>query len=121
MIFARESDAGLAGLVKQLDALAIKHAGQKLAAFVNFIGPDSETLQADAKNFARKHQIEHVAVVVPVDHKNGPAAFQVSPDAATTVMIYRNQQVTAAHGVAAGGLTEAKIRQIIADTTKMLE
>ena len=121
MIFARESDAGLAGLVKQLDALLPRHAGQKLAAFVNFIGTDSAALQADAKKFGSQHQVKNVALVVPVDYEHGPPGFKISPDAATTVMIYRGQKVTAVRSLPTGGLTKTNIRQIIADTAKMLE
>ncbi len=121
MIFTRESDAALASLVKQLDALIAQHADQRLAALVNFIGSDIEALQVEAKQFARKHDVQHVALAVPIDHENGPPAFEIGGDAATTVMIYRNQTVATTHGLAADGLTKAKIRQIVADTSKVLD
>jgi hypothetical protein len=121
MIFARKSDADLASLVKQLDALLVQHANQKLASFVNFIGPDSEALQAEAKKFGREHEVKHVALVVPIDHEHGPPGFQISPATATTVMIYRDATVAATHGLAADGLTKAKIRQILTDASKVLD
>ena len=85
MIFARKSDAALASLVKQLDALVEKHADKKLSAFVNFVGDDRDALEAEAKQFAADHKIANLPIVVPIEFTNGPENFGIHPDAEVTV------------------------------------
>ncbi len=121
MIFTRKSDAALASLVKQLDKVLADNSNQKIAAFVNFIGPDRESLEADIKKFGTKHSIENVALVLPEDNENGPAKLKIDKDAEVTVMIYRGLSVKANHAVASGGLKNKVIREIVADTAKILD
>ena len=47
--------------------------------------------------------------------------FNINPDAEVTVTIYRNGKVAASHAVGPGGLTDAEIKSIIADTGKILK
>ncbi len=121
MVFARKADPQLASLVKELDKQVTKNADQKLSSFVNLIGKDQAGLKAQAKEFAAKNQVENVALVVPQDNENGPAEFNISPEAEVTVTIYRNGKVVASHAVGAGELDAAEIKHIIADTGKILK
>ena len=121
MIFARESDAALARLVKQIDAMVAKHADAEMAAFVNFIGDDREKLQARVKKFASKNNVKNVALVVPVENENGPPNFKINADAGTTVMMYRGLEVKANRAIPAGNLNKKAIRAILNDTAKILE
>ncbi len=120
MVFARKADKSLASLVKALDKHVAANADQKLSSFVNLIGDEPDALKATAKEFAAQNQVENVALVVPQENENGPAEFNVSPAAEVTVTIYRNGKVAASHAVAAGGLTDAEVKAIIADTAKIL-
>ena len=104
MIFARKSDGHLASLVKKLDEALSEHSSQKLAAFVNFLGKDSDALTAAAKDLAKSQEIENVALVVPTDQPNGPEAYQISPDAEVTVMLYKGMEVKANHTLSRDGL-----------------
>ncbi len=121
MVFARKADKSLATLVKQLDKQVAKNADQKLSSFVNLIGANPDELKTTAKEFAAKNQVENVALVVPQEHENGPADFNVSPDAEVTVTIYRNGKVAASHAVGPGGLDQKEIDAIIGDTSKILK
>ena len=121
MVFARKADKSLASLVKELDKHVAKNADQKLSSFVNLIGANPDELKAAAKQFAAKNQVENVALVVPQENENGPAEFNVSPAAEFTVTIYRNGKVAASHAVGEGGLDDAEIKAIIADTAKILK
>jgi hypothetical protein len=121
MIFARKSDAALASLVKQVDALVAKHADKKLVAFVNFVGDDEESLEADAKKFAADNKIVNSPVVVPVEFTNGPDNFGIHPEAEVTVMLYVGRKVQANHVFEAGKLDKKGIAAVIADVPKLLE
>jgi hypothetical protein len=121
MIFARKADDHLASLVKQLDKAIAKNKSKKLAAFVNLLGDDRESLEADAKKFAGENKIENVPIVVPVEFENGPANYGVNPEAETTVLVYVGLVVKANHALPAGGLDEEATKAILGDLPKILE
>lgn len=121
MIFARKSDAALAGLVKQLDAAVADNADKKLQAFVNLMGEDREALESDAAAFAADNEISQVPIVVPVEHENGPANFGINPEAEVSVMLYVGLKVKANHAFAADELNEEAVEAILADLSKILE
>ena len=121
MIFARKSDGHLASLVKKLDEALSEHRGQKLAAFVNFLGKDADALTAAAKDLAKEQAIENVALVVPADQPNGPEQYQISPDAELTVMLYKGLEVKANHVLPKDGLDEKANKAILDDLSKILD
>ena len=73
----------------------------------------------DAKEFGAKNKVENVAIVVPEENENGPAAFNISPEAEVTVMIYRDGKVVANHALPK--LDEKATASIIKDTSKILK
>lgn len=121
MIFARKSGDDLASLVKKLDKLVAKHQEEKLAAFVNFLGDDRDALEADAKEFGSKHEIEQIPLVVPVEFENGPENFGVNPDAEVTVTLYVGQRVVASHAFPEDGLDKKGIKAVLADVPKLFD
>jgi hypothetical protein len=121
MVFARKADSSLASLVKELDKHVAQNADQKLSSFVNLIGSNPGELKATAKDFAAKNKLENVALVVPEENENGPADFNINPDAEVTVTIYRNGKVAASHAVGPGGLSSDEIKTIVGDTAKILK
>ena len=50
----------------------------------------------------------------------GRADYQLNDKADVTVLIYREGKVAANHALAAGGLSDEAIKQIITDTSKIL-
>jgi len=121
MIFARKSDAALASLVKQVDALVAKHADKKLSSFVNLLGEDRDALEADAKKFAADHKIANVPLVVPVESEDGPANFGINPKAEVTVILYNGMKVKANHAYEAGKLDKKTVAAVLDDVSKLLE
>ena len=119
MVFARKADDALASLVKQIDQLIADH--EELASFVSFLGPDEAATQNAAKDFAAKHQVQHVALVVPKQCENGPDGLKLNPEADVTVVLYRDKKVAANHAVGPDGLDAEAISAIIADTDKILK
>ena len=120
MIFSRKADDKLAGLVKELEAAVEKNSDKKLSSFVNLIGKDQDALKKTAKEFGAKNKVQNVALVVPQAHENGPAEFNISSDAETTVMLYVKGEVKANYALAAGKLDAKAIKSIVADTAKIL-
>ncbi len=97
MVFARNSDASLVKFVNQLDAVVAKNEDKKMASFVSLLGDKPDDLKSEAKDLAAKSKADHVAVVVPVDSKNGPEDYNISPQADITVLVYRGGKVAANH------------------------
>lgn len=121
MIFARKSDAALASLVKQLDTLVAEHADEQLSAFVNLIGEDRDALEADAKEFAAKHKIKSIPVVVPVEFENGPDNFGINPKADLTVMLYKGLKVQANHAYGPDQFKSKTASEVLDDVPKLLK
>lgn len=120
LVFTRTPDAALTSLVKQLDQLITSQPDSKLASFVCVIDDDVKIAEEAARDLARKNALKHVAVTVPVDHKNGPEAFGISPDAEVTLMCYKGTEVQANYAFAAGELNAAAMAKVMADVAKML-
>ncbi len=120
MVFARNSDASLVKFVNLLDAVVAKNEDKKMASFVSLLGDKPDDLKSEAKDLAAKSKADHVAVVVPVDSKNGPEEYNISPQADITVLVYRGGKVAANHALSAGQLDDEAIKSILADTAKIL-
>ena len=126
MVFTRSTDDNLASLVKQIDVLVAEHAddeegeANRLASFINFLGPEAKAIEEEATEFASSHDLENVALAVPIDCKNGPEIFSINPDAETTVMIYKDVTVKATHAVGSGELDDSTVATILQDVHKIL-
>jgi hypothetical protein len=121
MVFARKPDAALASLVKQLDKALVQHADKQLSSFVNLLGEDREALDTSAKEFAKKNELEKVAVVVPIEFEDGPKNFGINPKAEVTVMLYSGLKVKANHAFAPGEFNDKAVETVMADVPKILE
>lgn len=117
MIFARERTKPLEQLLSQLEAATAKHQAQSLGAFVVFLG-EPAPWRAVAEELARSLDLKRV--VVAVDAPQGPEGFKVHPEAAVTVVMYREHEVQANYAFRAGGLTAAACEAILADLPKIL-
>ena len=108
MVFAHQTDAALAGLVKQLDNLVARNEEKKMGSFVSLLGPEPKQLAEAARQFVETHKIEHIAFVVPAEHAAGPKSYKLNSDADVTVLIYRHGKVMANYAIPAGGLTDER-------------
>jgi hypothetical protein len=115
MVFARKADDALASLVKKIDQVVADNTEAQLASFVNLLGPDANALDEAAKKMADEQQIKHVALVVPVDHQEGPSGLQLHPEADVTVILYKGTKVVANRALATGGLSDQVVDQIVDD------
>lgn len=121
MVFARSADEKLAKLLKKIEEEVEEHQDEKLMSFVNMIGADSESLKKATEEFASKHGLKRIAFVVPEDAKDGPADFNIAPDADVTVVCYREGKVKANHAFAKGGLSDDKIDAVVKASCALVE
>ncbi len=120
MVFTRAKNDGVAKLAKKLDATVAAHKAQKLAAFVNFVGGERSELEKAAKSLGSSEQIEHVALVVPVESEDGPADYRLSADADVTVLLCAQGKVMQNIALEADSLSDNQINDIIAGAEKLL-
>lgn len=110
MIFARKADDTLASLVKRIDQMVADNQNQNLVSFVNFLGSDADAFKIATREFGKTHNIQSVALAVPVVHKNGPDNMRIGPHADVTVVVYKDKTVATNHGLWTGPFTYLQCR-----------
>ncbi len=121
MVFARKTDDTLASLVKQIDQVVADNQDRKMASFVNFLGSDANALKKAVRELETAHNIQNVALVVPVVHENGPDNMKIDPRADVTVVVYKDTTVVTNHAFIDGELDEARIAAVLTDAKRTLE
>jgi len=117
MIFAREINDPLTGLVKQIDSATTAHADKKMGSFVVFLS-DTKNLDKTLADLAKKEKIEHT--VLSIDAPEGPNGYKVDKDADVTVVLYVKRHVKASHAFHKGELSASGIDKIMSDLPKIL-
>jgi len=118
MIFAKEIDDNLTSLVKKIDAATAEHKKDKMGSFVVFT-TDDDGLEAKLKDLAKKEGIKNTPFTI--DNPAGPKGYDVSKDAAITVVFYVNREVKANHAFKKGELKSADVEKILKDLPKLFE
>ena len=119
-MFARRLTGDLASLVKQLDDVVAKNEESKMAAFVVLLSEDPEADEAKVAAFAEKHGIKNVPLTI-FDGVKGPPNYQLADEADVTVLLWRKKKIEANRAFGKAGLTAKAIRQVVADTAKILD
>ena len=119
-VFARTPDKSLTSLMTELDAIVSKNEDKKMASFVNLLGKDVETLKEKAGWLVKESKAKNVAVVVPMDHEDGPADFSLNAKADVTVLVYNKGKVIANYALPTGGLDKDVIEKIRKSAEEMV-
>ena len=118
-IFARSADdAALKKLITTVEQATAKNAKAELNAFVVFCS-NNDKLPAQLKSFADKAKLQNV--VLAVDEPAGPEKYNISKEAAVTVVLYKERVVKANHSFARGKLTDRDIETISAEIAKLVK
>jgi hypothetical protein len=118
-IFARSADdASLKKLITTVEAATAKNAKAELNSFVVFCS-NSDKLQAQLKEFAEKAKIQNV--ILAIDEPAGPDKYNISKDAAVTVVLYKERVVKANHTFAKGQLSDKDIDMVSAEIAKLVK
>jgi len=102
-------------LAKSLDARM--SSASSLRVFVNVLGADLAATKKKAGEWSEKLGLQQVAVVVPLEHTQGPEAYQLDKDALVTVIVAKRSRVVASRAVR----TAADIKSVSESLSKDLD
>ena len=118
MIFAKEDSKQLNTLIKMIDACTAKHSDCSMGSFVVFCS-DDKNLEEQLKKVVKDTDLKQT--VLAIDNPGGPDKYNVSKDAAVTVVLYRERTVKANYTYAnAKEITDKEIERILGDVAKIL-
>jgi hypothetical protein len=119
VVFARELTPEVASLIKKLDAVTVKNSGASMGSYAVFMS-DSEKLGDDLKALAEKANLKKL--VLSIDNPAGPKAYEISKDAAVTVLLYKDVTVSANYAFKkASELNDSNISKIVGDVSKIVK
>ncbi len=119
-VFARELTDDLASLVKQLDAVVGENKDKKMAGFVVLLSENPDADEAKVKAFAEKHGIKNLPLTM-FDGVAGPPSYMLAKEADVTVLMWVKHEVKVNQAFGKGGLTASAVKQVVANTAKILK
>ncbi|MSR56395.1 MAG: hypothetical protein EXS05_01820 [Planctomycetaceae bacterium] len=120
MVLVREVTPELKSLLKGIDELIDGHRAEGLRGFGVFLSGEGKELLpvVQTLGFDEKLNLPLTISAAPAD---GPAGQNVHPDAAVTVILYRDLKVTANFAYRAGELTAEEIKRVLAAVQTLAE
>ena len=82
---------------------------------------EAEEASKEAKKLAKEAKAEHVAVVVPLAHKNGEEHLKLNEKADVTVLIYKEGIIEKNHAFTKDQLKKETIVKVLKDTDVILK
>ena len=120
-LFVREAGADLGKLVEQIDRMVSEHRRERLAAFVVLIADDTRASEQNLRKLAVDHRIQHTPLTIYRDQaarlRDG---YRLAPEAAVTLMMWREGNVRVSRGFASTRLEEAEIASFLAAVRRSL-
>jgi hypothetical protein len=117
LVVARDLNAPVLNLLKQIDAATAAHAAADMGSFAVFL-TKSDDLSKAVKAAAAQERI--AKTVLTMDEPSGPAAYHFAPDAEVTVILYSHHVVKGNYSFRAGELNDPAIGALIADIAKII-
>ena len=120
-VFTRRMGDDVTQLVKQIDQTVGKNQDQQMKALVVYLSDDPDSAEAKLKDTAKKLGLSPNTPLTVFQTNEGPDNYKISKDAEITVMMWTNSKVKANHAFGKGSkLSDADIKKVVADTTKIL-
>lgn len=118
-IFARNpDDAALKKLISAVEDATTRHAKAELTGFVVFCG-ERDKLGGKLKDLAEKARLQNV--VLAIEAKEGPAKYDINPDANITVLLYKERIVKSNFTFGPGKLTEKDVEKVKTEIGKLVK
>jgi hypothetical protein len=117
-VFAREINAPLTSLVKELDKAVVAGKDSNLAAFVVLLTDSREKLEPKVAELAKNEKIEKVPLTI-VEGVAGPEKYKIAKDAEVTVILYAKKQSKANFAFEKGKLDDKGVKEILAALPKI--
>jgi hypothetical protein len=122
MVFTSDLTPPLGDLITALDKKVKENSAKKLASFIVLLNGSDDILEQASNAIVERLKVQNVAIVKSLDDKSaGPKSYKLNPDAATTVLVYREGKVEANYAIKGGEIDNKTISAIMASTTKMLK
>jgi hypothetical protein len=118
VVFAREATPAVAKLLKQLDDATVKNAKADMGSFAVFYS-DKDGLDKALAKLAEDQKLKKL--VLSIDNAAGPKSYEISKDAAVTVLLYTSFEVKANHAFRKGELNDAAITKVVTDVAKIVK
>jgi hypothetical protein len=115
MIFVRQITPELKRLLKGIDDEVDRHRAAGLRSFAVFLAGENEELLPQVQTLAFDEKI-NLPLTIAAAPSDGSAGRTIHPDAAVTVILYRDQTVTANFALRAAELNDDTIEAILKST-----
>lgn len=118
-IFTREITEEVATLIKEIDNQVAASGDKKMCAFVVLLTDNADEGAKKLLAVAKEKDIKNVPLTV-FDGVAGPEKYQISKDAAVTVMMWNKSRVQVNQAYAAAKLPEGEAKKLAGETSKIL-
>lgn len=120
MLLVRKVTPELTRLLKQIDVVVDEQRAVGLRSFGVFLTHDSKTLAPQLQTLAFDEQI-NLPLTIAAAPSDGPEGEATHPDAAVTVLLYREQRVRGSYTYRAGELGGPQIEEVIRNIRKLAD
>ena len=120
VIFTREVTPEVAKLVKEIDTSVGENKEKKLSAFVVLLTDDADAGSKQLSKLAEEQKIANVPLTI-YDGVAGPEEYKIAKDAAVTVTMWNKSRVEANHAFASAKLSDAQVKAVAGETSKILK
>lgn len=120
MVLVREVSPELKTLLKGIDRLVDAHRAEGLRSFGVFVARDSKALLPAVQTLAFEEKL-NLPLTISAASVEGADGQSLHPDAALTVVLYRDQRVAANFAYRAGELTSDEIARVLASLRGLAE
>ena len=118
-IFTREVTPEVAALVKQIDEQVGANKDKNMKAFVVLLTEDADAGAKQLEKLAADQKITNVPLTV-FDGAAGPAKYNISKDAAVTVMMWNKSRVAVNEAFAEAKLSQEQVASLSGKTSAIL-
>jgi hypothetical protein len=120
MLFVRDVTPELRKLLKGIDELVDAHRAEGLRSFGVFVTRDTNTkeLLPAVQTLGFEEKI-NLPLTISAAAGDGPTSHRLHPEAAVTVVLYREQTVAANFSFRDGELTAADVERVLAAVRKL--
>jgi hypothetical protein len=118
-VFTREITEEVANLIKELDDKVAANQDKKMCGFVVLLTDNADEGAKKLLAVAKEEGIKHIPLTV-FDGVAGPEKYNISKDAAVTVMMWNKSRVAVNEAYAAAKLPEGEAKKLAGETSKIL-
>lgn len=118
-VFTREITEEVANLIKEIDNKVGENKDKNMCAFVVLLTDNADEGAKKLLAVAKDKDIKHVPLTV-FDGVAGPEKYQISKDAAVTVLMWNKSRVAVNQAYAAAKLPAGEAQKLAGETSKIL-